>query len=335
MRSRAFVDRNVHYQIYDSLVAHRRERQDHPLAGREVGARPRTARRSPSSCARTSSTTTARRSTPSRSSGTSTATARPRARPARASWRRSTSVDVVDPATVKFNLKAPFSPLLAILVDRAGMMVSRKAVEAGGRRLHPQGVQGRDRAVHPDRGGQGRPHHAREEPGLVGQGQATAASCRYLDKIIVKPITNGDVRLTNVAPATPRSPTTSPARTSPAVKTDSVARSTRRSRSFNWSSLIPNRKKGFVFEEARYVKAVSMAIDRKEILDKVVLRRRHGRLRPDRAVALRVRRRTSSRSRSRTPRAPRSWSHEVGKGPLCVRAAGLGRRPVHRAAGVS
>ena len=33
------------------------------------------------------------------------------------------SVDVVDPMTVKLNLSAPFSPLLAALADRAGMMV--------------------------------------------------------------------------------------------------------------------------------------------------------------------------------------------------------------------
>lgn len=43
-----------------------------------------------------------------------------------------TSVDVVDPATVRLNLSAPFSPLLATLADRAGMMVSPKAAEAGG-----------------------------------------------------------------------------------------------------------------------------------------------------------------------------------------------------------
>src|SRR6266498_724901 len=42
------------------------------------------------------------------------------------------NVTVVDPATVRFDLKTPFSPLLSLLVDRAGMMVSRKAVEAGG-----------------------------------------------------------------------------------------------------------------------------------------------------------------------------------------------------------
>ena len=42
------------------------------------------------------------------------------------------SVDVVDPMTVRLNLNAPFSPLLAALADRAGMMVSPKAAQAAG-----------------------------------------------------------------------------------------------------------------------------------------------------------------------------------------------------------
>ncbi|HSB22058.1 MAG TPA: ABC transporter substrate-binding protein, partial [Burkholderiaceae bacterium] len=42
------------------------------------------------------------------------------------------SVDVVDPMTVRLNLSAPFSPLLAALADRAGMMVSPKAAQAEG-----------------------------------------------------------------------------------------------------------------------------------------------------------------------------------------------------------
>jgi peptide/nickel transport system substrate-binding protein len=42
------------------------------------------------------------------------------------------TVDVVDPSTVKLNLSAPFSPLLAALADRAGMMVSPKAAQAAG-----------------------------------------------------------------------------------------------------------------------------------------------------------------------------------------------------------
>jgi len=50
-----------------------------------------------------------------------------------------TSVDVLDPYTVRFNLSAPFAPLLAQLADRAGMMVSPKAAKAEGEKFgaHP------------------------------------------------------------------------------------------------------------------------------------------------------------------------------------------------------
>ena len=43
-----------------------------------------------------------------------------------------TSVDVVDPLTVKLNLSAPFAPLLSVLTDRSGMMVSPKAAQEAG-----------------------------------------------------------------------------------------------------------------------------------------------------------------------------------------------------------
>src|ERR1043165_2767459 len=48
-------------------------------------------------------------------------------------------VEVVDPLTIKIVLKVPFSPLIAQLTDRAGMMVSPKAAKAAGDRfgLHP------------------------------------------------------------------------------------------------------------------------------------------------------------------------------------------------------
>jgi len=49
------------------------------------------------------------------------------------------SVEVADPMTIRLHLKAPFSPLLAQLTDRAGMMVAPKAAEAAGDKfgLHP------------------------------------------------------------------------------------------------------------------------------------------------------------------------------------------------------
>src|SRR6266550_5202910 len=42
------------------------------------------------------------------------------------------TVTVVDPSTVKFNLKSAFAPLLGALVDRAGMMVSKAVQQAMG-----------------------------------------------------------------------------------------------------------------------------------------------------------------------------------------------------------
>jgi len=41
-------------------------------------------------------------------------------------------VEVVDPLTIRLQLKSPFSPLIAQLTDRAGMMVSPKAAKAAG-----------------------------------------------------------------------------------------------------------------------------------------------------------------------------------------------------------
>ena len=46
-----------------------------------------------------------------------------------------TSIDVVDPSTVRINLASPFAPLLAVLTDRSGMMVSPKAAEAAGEKF--------------------------------------------------------------------------------------------------------------------------------------------------------------------------------------------------------
>jgi peptide/nickel transport system substrate-binding protein len=48
-------------------------------------------------------------------------------------------VEVVDPLTIKLVLKTPFSPLIAQLTDRAGMMISPKAAKEAGEKfgLHP------------------------------------------------------------------------------------------------------------------------------------------------------------------------------------------------------
>ncbi len=176
------------------------------------------------------------------------------------------SVDVIDANTVKFNLKSPFAPLLAALVDRAGMMVSQKVVDA----------MGADFTLKPFKAGTGpfilteavkNDHYTLERnPDWWGK-DAAGNKLPYLDKIIVKPILDGDVRLTNLRTNQAQVLNNVAGKDVPAVKADPTL-TYLEAGSFAWSSMIPNEAPGYLFNEKRYVKAVSMAIDRQEILDK-------------------------------------------------------------------
>jgi peptide/nickel transport system substrate-binding protein len=104
--------------------------------------------------------------------------------------RPVTSIDVVDPATVRLNLSAPFTPLLATLTDRAGMMVSPKAAQAGGANFGTRPVcSGPFRFV--ERVAQDR---------IVFEKYANYwnKSAINFDKIIFTPIPDSTVRLANL-----------------------------------------------------------------------------------------------------------------------------------------
>src|SRR5438270_3013320 len=266
MRSRAFVDRNVHYQIYDSLVRvdssgkiipWLAEKWDTSGDGRQV--------------------TFSLQKDVKYHDGTpfdaeSVKWNIDRYRTAQGSARSGElapieSVDVVDPATVRFNLKTPFSPLLSLLVDRAGMMLSRKAVEAGGddftRKAFKAGTGPfvLTEAVKDD--------HMTLEKNPDWWGKDSAGNkLPLLDKIIVRPITNSDVRLTNLKTGDAQIANNIAGKDVAGLKNDSSLAYMEKP-AYSWLSVLPNRKPGFMFEEGRYVKAVSMAIDRQEILDKV------------------------------------------------------------------
>src|SRR3989442_8738876 len=176
------------------------------------------------------------------------------------------SVAVVDPSTVKFTLKAAFAPLLAALVDRAGMMLSRKVVESSGA----------DFTLKPFKAGSGpfvlteavKNDHYTLEKNKEWWGQdADGSKLPYLDKIIVRPIVDPDVRLTNLRTGNAQVINGISGKDVPAIKADSSL-IYQEVGSFAWDSLIPNEAPGFVFNEKRYVKAVAMAIDRDEILQK-------------------------------------------------------------------
>jgi peptide/nickel transport system substrate-binding protein len=101
-----------------------------------------------------------------------------------------TSVDVIDPSTVRLNLSAPFSPLLAALADRAGMMVSPKAATAEGDKFGANPVcSGPFRFV--ERVAQDRIVLERY-PNYWNKGEI------HLDKIVYLPITDSTVRLANL-----------------------------------------------------------------------------------------------------------------------------------------
>ncbi len=172
-------------------------------------------------------------------------------------------VTVVDPSAVKLTLKAPFAPLLANLVDRAGMIVSKKVVESAGK----------DFTLKPFKAGSGpfilteavKGDHYTLEKNPSWWGTQNGNKLPYLDKVIVRPIENGDVRLTNLRTGQAQILNNVAGKDVASVKSDPTL-TYQEVGAFNWNSLVPNESPGFLFSERRYVKAVSMAIDREQLL---------------------------------------------------------------------
>ena len=268
LRSRAFIDRNVHYQIYDSIVRIDSSGKIVPwLAEKwEVAPDGKTI------------TFTLRKDVTYHDGSVFDAESvkwnieryiKTQGSARSGELASVDTVQVVDASTVKFNLKAPFAPLLANLVDRAGMMVSRKAFETATspddftRKAFKAGTGPfmLTEAVKND-------HITLEKnPSWWGKDKDGSA-LPYLDKITIKPITDSSVRTTNVRTGDAHVANSIAPKDVAGVKTESGLVYQEKP-AFGFNSLIPNRKPGFVFNEARYIRAVSMAIDRKEILDKV------------------------------------------------------------------
>jgi len=176
------------------------------------------------------------------------------------------TVTVVDPATVRVDLKTPFAPFLATLIDRSGMMVSRKVVEAAGADFTRKAFKAGTgpfiltEAVKDD-------HYAFEKnPDWWGK-SANGDKLPYLDKVIIKPITDGSVRLTNVVTGQVQATNAVTGKDVPQVKADPTLLY-QEIAGIGYASMYPNRSKGFLFEDGRNVKAVSLALDRDELLNK-------------------------------------------------------------------
>jgi peptide/nickel transport system substrate-binding protein len=111
------------------------------------------------------------------------------------------SVEAVDTTHVQFNLKAAFSPLLATLTDRAGMMLSPAVVQASGA----------DIANNPLQAGSGpfqfkewvkNDHLTLERNPHYWQKDSAGRTLPYLSSVTYKGITDGNVMATNLSTAT-------------------------------------------------------------------------------------------------------------------------------------
>jgi peptide/nickel transport system substrate-binding protein len=153
-----------------------------------------------------------------------------------------------------------------LLVDRAGMMLSQKAVEAGGA----------DFTRKPGKAGTGPffiseavkdNHITLERNPNYWEKDKNGVQLPYLDKITIRPITSSDVRFTNLRTGDAQVANNIAGKDVPTAQSDSTL-SYQQKPAYAFRSLIPNEQSSYVFSEHRYVKAVSMAIDRKELLDK-------------------------------------------------------------------
>jgi peptide/nickel transport system substrate-binding protein len=176
------------------------------------------------------------------------------------------TVTVVDPATVRVDLKAPSAPFLSVLVDRSGMMLSQKTVEAGGADFTRKAFKAGSgpfiltEAVKDD-------HYTFvKNPDWWGKA-ANGDKLPYLDTLIIKPITDGDVRLTNVRTGQVQATNVVTGKDVPTVKADTTL-VYQEIAGIGFNSLVPNRAPTFLFNEKRYVQAVSVAMDRDELLNK-------------------------------------------------------------------
>jgi peptide/nickel transport system substrate-binding protein len=267
LKSRAFVDRNVHYQIYDSLV--RIDETGKIIPWLATKWEPSTDGKSVTFTLRGDVTYHDGTKLDAESVKWNIERYMKTAGSQRAGELASVdTVEAVNATTVKFNLKTPFSPLVANLIDRAGMMVSRKAFEAVGnpddftRKAFKAGSGPfmLTEAIKDD-------HMTLEKNPSWWGTDKDGTKLPYLDKITVKPFTNSDTRFTNLRTGDAHVANNIAGKDIPTAKTESSLTYQERP-ALSFRSLIPNRAAGFVFNEKRYVKAVSMAIDRAQLLEK-------------------------------------------------------------------
>ncbi len=266
MLSSAFVDRNIHYLIYDTLL--RSDPKGNIVAGLAT-------KWETSSDGKTFTLTL--REGIKYQDGTpfnadSVKWNLDRYRTEAKSQRKGelgsvANVIVLDQKTVKVELKTPFGPLAAQLVDRSGMMVSQKAAEAGGADFTRKPVNAGTgpfafvEAVKDD-------HITLAKNPTYWEKDKDGKQLPYLDKIVIKPITDGTVRVTQLKTGDVQALNNAPGKDVADLR-KATDLTWIEAPNFGYDSIILNNAPGFVFNEVKYRQAVATAIDRKELLDKV------------------------------------------------------------------
>lgn len=111
------------------------------------------------------------------------------------------SVTAVDDLHVQFTLKKPFSPLLATLTDRAGMILSPAVIQAQGTSLGNSPTKAGTGPFMFDSWVKG-DHLTLVRNPSYWQKDSSGNALPYLDKVTYHPITNANVRFTNLETGT-------------------------------------------------------------------------------------------------------------------------------------
>ncbi|GAC1365909.1 MAG: ABC transporter substrate-binding protein [Ktedonobacteraceae bacterium] len=177
------------------------------------------------------------------------------------------SVKAVDASHVQFNLKKAFSPLLATLTDRAGMMLSPTAVQKAGANLgnapvnagsgpfmFGEWVKGDHLVINRN------PHYWQKD--------AQGAALPYLQSIRYRPITNESVRFSNLQTGTIAS-ADSLAPNDVATTKSNASLTYKQAPGLSFFGLMLNTKAA-PFQNVHARKAVAWGINRQEILSNVL-----------------------------------------------------------------
>lgn len=178
------------------------------------------------------------------------------------------SVEAVDSSHVQFTLKSAFSPLLATLTDRAGMILSPTALKA----------TGADVANNPLNAGSGPfqfkvwtkgDHLTIERNPHYWQKDSAGRALPYLDAVNYRPITDGNVMATNLQTATIQAAQgLSPQAVAAAKSNSSLIY--KQIPGLSFFGIMLNTKKA-PLDDAHVRRAISWAINRDEIVSSVLL----------------------------------------------------------------